>query len=394
MIPDNTLCTYRDPLDYPPLALWELNDALEDGIWLEQPSAIAEHRRPPEFHDRIDSSVFPDTSGRVPIGIVQNFILARSDVTLAGYRCYVGNDGSFNLDESVPEPSRRQLLEKLCLEDQLSSEAVGFENASDTSVRFRMQDRQVFHLDGVTISLASLEPSNYGSFLFRVLPKISAAFRFSRDLKILLPIYHENFRSYLHVLGFSDAQIIPHYANSVYVLSRALIPSLRNPECWFDRSSIAFYDELRYRYGVGRVPGRKVFLTRVGVGAMPQGSGGRVMLNEPELRSALTSRGYEVVEPSRLRPLQQIGEFSSAEIIVTASGSAMFNAVFCHAGTKILDIESEPHWIHAHMCLFGSRELRYGIFEGEVTVPRVGHHLPFKVDVARLIDRLDAFEKA
>jgi capsular polysaccharide biosynthesis protein len=113
------------------------------------------------------------------------------------------------------------------------------------------------------------------------------------------------------------------------------------------------------------------------------------MLNEAELVERLIAHDFRIVYPERLSVAEQILEFSSAELVVGPSGSGMFNVVFCHPGTKVIDIESEPHWIHAHRSLFSSCDLRYGIFVGKAVSRNFSaHHQPWKVNIKALIARI------
>jgi capsular polysaccharide biosynthesis protein len=116
------------------------------------------------------------------------------------------------------------------------------------------------------------------------------------------------------------------------------------------------------------------------------------MVNEDELIPQLLKREFEIVEPQKLGARAQIKLFSSASFILSQSGSALYNTVFCHKGTRLIDIESEPHWGQGHSRLFASRGLKYGIFEGRPkTYDFNVHHLPFHVDVPRLLKRVDEF---
>ena len=74
------------------------------------------------------------------------------------------------------------------------------------------------------------------------------------------------------------------------------------------------------------------------------------------------------------------------------SGSGLFNAAFCHPGTKLIDIESEPHWIYAHAGLLASCGLRYGIFVGVVdSADTRAVHRRWSVDIPALLDRVRRF---
>jgi len=119
------------------------------------------------------------------------------------------------------------------------------------------------------------------------------------------------------------------------------------------------------------------------------------MLNETELVEQLVKLNFQIVVPEKLTAVEQIRTFSAAELVVGPAGSGMFNAVFCHPSTKLIDIESEPHWIHAHRSLFASCGLRYGIFAGSATDrDYTAHHKPWTVNIPALLRRIKAFLKA
>jgi hypothetical protein len=116
------------------------------------------------------------------------------------------------------------------------------------------------------------------------------------------------------------------------------------------------------------------------------------MLNETELIERLRPLGFDIVEPQYLTAVEQIAAFASADLVVGPSGSGMFNAVFCRPGTKLIDIESEPHWIYPHSCLFASAGLQYGIFEGLAADRDWSvHHKPWRVNIEALLRRIATF---
>ena len=114
-----------------------------------------------------------------------------------------------------------------------------------------------------------------------------------------------------------------------------------------------------------------------------------VMRNEEQLARRLAAEGFAIIRPHNMSSRQQIEAFSAADVIVGASGSAMFNVVFSRPGTRLIDIESEPHWIFAHTNLFGSCGLGYGILEAKAIDQDWGTaHKPFSVNVDALMARV------
>lgn len=386
---------FRDPLSYPHISASALANG-EEGVWIEPPGTPTTRLRiAPAFHDvPSGSSIFPDLSTRPPVVYPPAFALARNQVTLTGYRTVLGPDGAFCADVSfVDDASRNSALERLASSDDFHNESTGLVRLENSDAfRFEPRDRPIIeHKEPVAI-LSSTEPSNYGSFLFRALPKLRTLQEAGLDIPVLAPVYAQSMKDLLELAGIDPARIVPHYANAIYQLDRAVIVSLRNHEGFLDDPTLAFYANMRARHGVPS-QGRRIYITRRNMDRPSMAAGARRMRNEEEVIHALTAHGFEIVEPSRMSAVEQIRLFSSAGTVIGASGSAMFNAVFCHPGTTLIDMESEPHWIHAHMCLFGSLGLRYGIFEASSDNRDFREaHKPFTVDVEALLKRVLSLE--
>ena len=287
--------------------------------------------------------------------------------------------------------TRRSVIEfvaRLGRETAFENEDTGLEPADRPRMfRFDARDRPVEHLKGEVVSLCSLEPTNYGSFLLRVLPKIAGRRHLLKNRKVIGPLYNESMRDLYAMVGIPAELIIKHNTHVIYAYDKAIIPSIRNPHFLLDPDTLAFYADFRGRFG-SRDRSKKIFVSRLGwTGSYAANH--RVMVNEEDLARRLVAEGFDLVRTHMMSVRQQVEAFSSADMIVGASGSAMFNVVFSHPGTKLIDIESEPHWIFAHQNLFGSCGLDYGIFEAKAqdndwSVP----HKPFAVNVEALMIRI------
>lgn len=64
-------------------------------------------------------------------------------------------------------------------------------------------------------------------------------------------------------------------------------------------------------------------------------SGTRKVTNAPELEKLLTADGYVIVEPEKLSFLEQIMIFNNAKWVVSPTGAALANAIFCKPGTNV-----------------------------------------------------------
>nr|WP_283949538.1 glycosyltransferase 61 family protein [Limobrevibacterium gyesilva] len=267
--------------------------------------------------------------------------------------------------------------------DKFPNEDTGLRIEGDQGAfRLERTGRPDRHIEGTTIVLCSTEPANYGSFLFRILPKLAALQEADLDAKVMVYANAATYRQLLSLAGIPQSRLLLHDTRIVYKLDHAVVPSLRNPTAFLDEASVAFYAGLRKRFGSERGT-RRIYVSRLGVSKT-----GRVMLNEAEVEAKLEALGFEIVRPQHLTAEEQIKAFSSAQFVIGPSGAAMFNAVFCHPGTTLIDIESEPHWIHAHACLFTSCGLRWGLFEGKVVDPSPDLvHKQFHVNASALAER-------
>jgi capsular polysaccharide biosynthesis protein len=248
------------------------------------------------------------------------------------------------------------------------------------------------HLSGTVVLLTSHEPSNYGSWLFRALPKVLALqYCGSPPQQILAYAHSPAMRQSLVCCGIETERLLAHDVNAIYEIDRLILPCLRNSHAYLDPETRTLFAWLRNRF---QMPGRKRRLYVSRFKHRDGTVGGRVMQNEMELIAELQKLDFEIVQPETLSFEQQVATFASASLVVGPSGSGLFNVAFCHPGTRLIDIESEPHWIHAHLCLFSSCELEFGIFLGKVddTDPSPVHRR-WSVNIPALRDRINAFDQ-
>ena len=66
----------------------------------------------------------------------------------------------------------------------------------------------------------------------------------------------------------------------------------------------------------------------------------RRVLNEEELYPLLGEYGFEIINPAGLSVQEQARLFASAEAVISPTGAAMTNLVFCAPGTRVMEIFS------------------------------------------------------
>lgn len=382
--------SYLDPITYQRVELSHLASGKSDMVNVER-----DHDEYPVrtnfavFHDREETPVLPDLTGPLPNPRPAVITIGRSNVVLAGYRALLGRDRLYNFDEAFTEQhyTDRQ-IRNLGSPHQYQNELIGFRNTSETGIYTlkRISADNVISILDPVVFLGANESPNFGSFLYRILPKVVQVRQLQKNLRILVPLYFPAAIQLLTMAGVEADRIIPQDVYKRYSLRRVIVPSIRNRDVWLDDQTLKLYDSLRNTYG-GAKQNRRLYISRRDAKGQP-----RVMTNEDELLHHLADRQFEIVEPQKLDARTQIKLFSSASFILSQSGSALYNTVFCRPGTRLIDIESEPHWVAGHSRLFASRGLRYGIFEGRPKTYNFNiHHQPFSVDIPRLLKRVDEF---
>ena len=322
------------------------------------------------------------------------FVTALNDARLIGYRTVVAQerfcDDEILLGGAAP---RAAFLDKLAEADPFLNEETGLRRVEGERFELDVGQRTERHFPGSTVVLCSHEPSNYGSLLFRVLPKLNALVQLGlADVPVIAWAWPAPYQKLLELCGVSSSRLIQHDLATITHLDRAIMPSLRNPNAFLDRDSHAMMQGLADQFEPEQL-GRRIYVSRLKHGKVSGST--RIMLNEELLVERLAALNFEVIEPERLSTEEQIATFASADMVVGPSGSAMFNTMFCRPGTKIVDIESEPHWIYAHAGLFASCQLRYGLFVGRADPSDERPvHRRWSVDIEPLMDCLASFIRA
>ncbi len=343
-------------------------------------------RKQPVFHDDPDHCrVFNDLSDAI-VTYPPASILSVQNVMLVGYRTYLTTDGFFFNDELYPSSESLSVwLDRLSTVDGSSNEMTNLESLGSGDFRYIGKEIENVSISTPVIVLCSDEPSNYGSFLFRCLSKFTGPLR-SLNIKILAPCAYPSMRDAFAAIGIGGDQLIVHDPHKRYHLAHAIIPTLRNPHAFLDESTLGLFAKLRHEVGHDRLSTRRLFISRKNLSSTS--SGYRELRNEGEVVDLLKRLNFEIFEPQNASFSEQVAKFSAASIIVGQSGAALFNSVFCYPGTVIVDIETEPHWIHAHMCIFSSLNLRYCIFEGKSDFSERNIHAPFTVNALKLFARV------
>jgi capsular polysaccharide biosynthesis protein len=377
---------YRNPLALPRIDFADIINNTAEGVYVEPPGGNRVYRlKPPVFHDDPDSAnVFPPLDERDVVS-PPFFTVSLRNATVSGFRTVSSPLGFLTNDLGhVTEEQAHNFQRNL----PYLAERTGLALA-DSGSAFGVDHRSLaIHLEGPVVVLTSAEAGNYGSFIFRELVKLINLYFVPPSWRFLLHISTGTFFEFLNLVGIASDRIIRHDPHQTYTLDQAIIPGIRSPLAVVDSEARDFYRKITLLCQKSfRKP--RVYIARSVASAARRH--GRVMLNEPELIEELRKLDFDILEAENRAAAEQVATFTGADFVIGASGSGIFNAVFCRPGTKIIDIESEPHWALPIRCLLDSSELPYVIFEAMAQDQDWSvHHKPFEVNITALVERIQA----
>lgn len=188
---------------------------------------------------------------------------------------------------------------------------------------------------------------NYAHWLTEVLPRLALFCRDKRFQSVPLVVndgLHENIMESLFLVSGSEREIFVLPPGRALDVDKMYLTSVSG-YVPFDRRSDKLLDHSHGKFSstalqmvretmLAFLPHNKkswpakIFLRR--------SSSSRRLTNEAGVEKLLADRGYVIVETEKMTFLQQVALFKSASTVISASGSALANAIFCKPGTKVV----------------------------------------------------------
>ena len=243
--------------------------------------------------------------------------------------------------------------------------------------------------------------SNYAHWMTEVLPRIATFCSVEQFAKIPIIVdggLHRNIMESLAVVVGSGRAIITVPVGRAISVDRLYVTSVTG-YVPFDRrdakltghshglfSPLAL-DLLKKRvlHIAKKIPTenwpRKVYLKRT--------SRVRTIINEVELQKVLHDLEYAVIAPEKLSFLQQVTLFENAEKIVSATGAAIANTIFCKSGAQICILIAKHksmaywYWINILSSIGIAADHVLGDIKGDSSK---GVHGDFHIDIKNLIE--------
>ena len=308
---------------------------------------------PPEFvlGEPEDPSCLDDVREPARLRVPAKTVRLFRDVRIVGWRSLLSGDGFYS--------TRRGFREEEGGLDAWSGGIYDGFVVKDGSLVHVVGDEDRRSIAGNTLFLSGVELGNYGSFVFRMLPKLL----YFREQgigvdQIVVPTRTPAIADALEMVGLGG---VPLYAvreslalgfETVYVVDDF---DIKGGMCASTMS------RLRSLAPAGPSGGAAIFVSRRLNAHNPTY---RPLANAAEIERAAERMGFRVVFPESLCFSGQVALFAGADTIAGPSGSGMLNTLFSKPGSRVLDIESFHSTVRQHARIYSSSGHGYGFAFG------------------------------
>lgn len=161
-------------------------------------------------------------------------VIAQNNLSLVGFRAFTTQDGQFFLDESLDPSWDRNRYSKLFINGRRHEDfRAVFDNDGVNLVR----PQRTFRIDEPVVALCTGEAANYGSWIYRLIPKLVELPRDDRPLFL----YHPRpwMKKFLEIFA-PDRKLIMHDLTQSYLFRDVYVAGMRNLGVFLTRKAAVF----------------------------------------------------------------------------------------------------------------------------------------------------------
>ena len=137
-----------------------------------------------------------------------------------------------------------------------TSERAWFASVSTDQFAHRVSNQPTHICDEPVVIGSSDEPTNYGSFLFRTMPKILAARHLDPDItNSLMPLKYKSFRDLCLLAGLSEDRLIAHDDRATLQVAQGIPAYHSQSSCVSGRADA--WPIFAYRWSASIIPTRR-----------------------------------------------------------------------------------------------------------------------------------------
>ena len=343
------------------------NSAEWDIVFAEYPRPKTVPFTPPTFvlGDPIDRSCLHGI-GKSNVQIPPHVVSVARNVRIVGWRALLGEAGGLYIG-GLPIRNKEQLDR---VAQQVLENHQGFllmlDSSGESHVLYRPASRN-FKLEGLGAYISTVEPGNYGSFLFRMLPALLMLGHLKLALDYLIVPERTNWMmKALDLVGLGHLPVFSTRETAGLVCPEMYVVSDIDNEAFLDSFTFNRMQSLARgcvsRFTLTAPSVGRIYISRAL--ASLRSVRNRNLVNEELIETAARYRGFKVVYPETLTFEQQVAMFASANLVAGPSGSGMLNSTFAPPGTRIIDLESFHYTVRQHAKLYASSQKEYGFVFG------------------------------
>jgi len=265
--------------------------------------------------------------------------------------------------------------------------------ARDVSVVFggTADDHPLMHVEriprprrlrGRTLNVASAGGESYYHWLLDELPRFLEAAGDRHDAVIG---HRGHLMQAAEMIGFRGRMIEVH-GRRHYQCDQLAVASVFGTTGHPTAEAVGMLQDFATRHGLRQLGGgrrRKIFISRAATRV-------RRLVHENDIWNRLQARGFERLFLETMSWEEQIAAFTAAETVVAPHGAGLANLVFCHPGTRVIELFDRRylHWCYWQLAAVSGLEYHAVVSAGEAPPTHDFAHLGTNIDVPW--DRLPA----
>ncbi|MBE9224304.1 tetratricopeptide repeat protein [Phormidium sp. LEGE 05292] len=192
--------------------------------------------------------------------------------------------------------------------------------------------------------LAGLLNDTYFHWMFDILPRIELLHRGNIEItkieKFLVSSHLPFQKETLNLLGIPETKILETHKYPHIQATKLVVPSFPSTIAWMPKWVCDF---LRTQFLQQPVIAKTEKIERLYISR--KDTANRRIINEDEIIDLLKNFGFQSIVLESMPVVEQAALLTNAKVVIAPHGGGLTNIVFCHPGTKVIEIFS-PNYVY------------------------------------------------
>lgn len=222
------------------------------------------------------------------------------------------------------------------------------------------------NIEGTVVVLSGILNYTYFHWMFDILPRIEFLRRAGIEVNSVDKFLINNTRHFqretLQKLGIPERKVLESDRYHHIKATQLIVPSFPGSIAWMPKWVCDF---LRKEFLPEKViiseKIERLYISR-------QQASSRRIINEEEIVCLLEKLGFKSVTLESMSVAKQAELLANTKVVVSPHGGGLTNLVFCHEGTKVIEIFSPEYVYHCYWLVANLMGLEYYYVLGEIPV--------------------------